>query len=198
MISASSAKRSRASPARRSSQNFARVDLLPDPDGYGQPSPPPRVDHKNGARRTSSRGGRCYPKAKRFRPQGETNFVQKGFAPFHQAKGISSKPTSSPAMANTVDLHLLPRIDQQNDTRRILPRRVLLFFRVDAHSENRSGNSSWRGSPCRQSSAPLSSTPRFFHWLSGKMSGAPPIGAYQESTTHSVPLRSLITAVQWG
>ncbi|RUU68418.1 hypothetical protein EOD04_14330 [Mesorhizobium sp. M2C.T.Ca.TU.009.01.2.1] len=35
-----------------------------------------------------------------------------------KAKEISSKPTSSPAMANTVDLHLLPRIDPQNDTRR--------------------------------------------------------------------------------
>ena len=29
------------SPARRSNRNFARVDLLPDPDGYGQRSPPP-------------------------------------------------------------------------------------------------------------------------------------------------------------
>ncbi|ESZ25349.1 hypothetical protein X734_20410 [Mesorhizobium sp. L2C084A000] len=34
----------------------------------------PRVDHKNGARRTSSRGGRCFP--------GQIKFAQKGFAPF--------------------------------------------------------------------------------------------------------------------
>ncbi|TJV81071.1 MAG: hypothetical protein E5X23_13395, partial [Mesorhizobium sp.] len=38
--------------------------------------------------------------------------------PLQLAEGISSKPTSSPAMTNMVDLHLLPRIDPQNDTRR--------------------------------------------------------------------------------
>ncbi|TIS55025.1 MAG: hypothetical protein E5W91_23755, partial [Mesorhizobium sp.] len=54
---------------------------------------------------------------------------QKGFAPFHQAKAISSKPTSSPAMANTVDLHLLPRIDQQNDTRRTSSPGGCCFFK---------------------------------------------------------------------
>ena len=31
-------------------------------------------------------------------------------------------------MTNTADPHLLPRIGPQNDTRRILPRRVLLFL----------------------------------------------------------------------
>jgi hypothetical protein len=44
--------------------------------------------------------------------------LKKGFAPLQNAKEISSKPTSSPAMTNMVDLHLLPRIDPQNDTRR--------------------------------------------------------------------------------
>ncbi|WP_245489007.1 FAD-dependent oxidoreductase, partial [Mesorhizobium sp. M7D.F.Ca.US.004.03.1.1] len=34
------------------------------------------------------------------------------------AKEFSPKPTSSPAMANMVGLHLLPRVDPKNDTRR--------------------------------------------------------------------------------
>lgn len=192
MISASSAKRSRASPARRSSQGIS-------PGSTSSPTLTntvslhllPRVDHKNGSRRTSSRGGRCFQE-RNVRPRGETNFVQKGFRPLHQAKRISSKPTSSPAMTNTVDLHLLPMIGQQNDTRRTSSPGGCCCF------QSRSSPRAVLAGDCRQSSAPLSSTPRFFHWLSGKMSGAPPIGAYQESTTHSVPPRSLITAVQWG
>lgn len=157
MISASSAKRSRASPARRSSQGIS-------PGSTSSPTLTntvslhllPRVDHKNGARRTSSRGGRCFQE-RNVRPRGETNFVQKGFRPLHQAKRISSKPTSSPAMTNTVDLHLLPMIGQQNDTRRTSSPGGCCCFRVEAVREP-----FWRGtvvSPAHRFPArPVSST----------------------------------------
>ncbi|TIV58262.1 MAG: hypothetical protein E5V80_19335 [Mesorhizobium sp.] len=60
MISASSATRSRWSPARRSKQGIS-------PGSTSSPTLTnevnlhllPRVDHRNGARRTSSPGGRC-------------------------------------------------------------------------------------------------------------------------------------------
>ncbi|RUZ31187.1 hypothetical protein EN952_32845, partial [Mesorhizobium sp. M7A.F.Ca.CA.001.15.1.1] len=129
----------------------------------------PRVDHQNGARRTSSRGGRCFPANRilpqRFRsfsnservfvkadllpgddesarpspppegwpqkrrpphllprralfPRGKTNFAPEVSPLLKMAKGISSKPTSSPAMTNMAGLHLLPKVDPKNDTRR--------------------------------------------------------------------------------
>lgn len=186
MISASSAKRSRASPASRFSQGVS-------PGSTSSPTLTdtvslhllPRVDHKNGARRTSSPGGRCLKGRNEFRPgvslpsSGERNFVKADLLPGDDEYGRSSPPPEDrPAKRHPPDL---------------LPRRVLLFS-----ESKQSGSRFGGGHPCRQFSAPLSSTPRFFHWLSGKMSGAPPIGAYQESTTHLVPPRSLITAVQWG
>ncbi|AZN99539.1 hypothetical protein EJ066_21775 [Mesorhizobium sp. M9A.F.Ca.ET.002.03.1.2] len=128
MISASSATRSRPSPARRSSQGISP----------GSTSSPiltntvslhllPRVDHKNGARRTSSRGGRCFPRAKQissrgeFRPQGfrpsssgERNFVKADLLPGDDEYGRSSPPPEDrPAKRHPPDL---------------LPRRVLLFW----------------------------------------------------------------------
>ncbi|WP_206519397.1 hypothetical protein, partial [Mesorhizobium sp. M7A.F.Ca.US.005.03.2.1] len=48
----------------------------------------------------------------------EIEFCPKGFAPFQTAKEFSSKPTSSPAMTNRPDLHLLPRGGHKKGARR--------------------------------------------------------------------------------
>ncbi|RVA00896.1 hypothetical protein EN932_34985, partial [Mesorhizobium sp. M7A.F.Ca.US.002.01.1.1] len=50
--------------------------------------------------------------------QGKTNFAPEVSPLLKMAKGISSKPTSSPAMTNMAGLHLLPKVDPKNDTRR--------------------------------------------------------------------------------
>ena len=86
-------------------RNFARVDLLPDPDGYGQRSPPP--DRWPSKRRPPH----LLPR--------RALFPKKASPLRKQAKGISSKPTSSPAMTNRPVPHLLPRTGHKNDTRRI-------------------------------------------------------------------------------
>ena len=106
--------RSRRSPARRSNTEFRRSrSSSPTLTDTVSLHLLPRVDQQNGARRTSSRGGRCFPK---------------GLAPFIKAKGISSMPTSSQATTDTVGSHLLPRVDRpKRHPSDLLPRRVLLF-----------------------------------------------------------------------
>lgn len=155
MISVSSATRSRSSPARRSNQGIS-------PGSTSSPTLTntvslhllPRVDHKNGARRTSSRGGRCSKGRNEFRPgvsplsSGERNFVKADLLPGDDEYGRSSPPPEDrPAKRHPPDL---------------LPRRVLLFS-GSRHSERILGEPFWRDvavvSPAHRFPArPVSST----------------------------------------
>ena len=135
----------------------------------------PRAGHQNGTRRTSSRGGCCYPK---------------GFAPFQNGEENFVRTYLLPGTDKQVGFHLLPIADHPNDTRRISSPGGCCAFGGGLPSGN--------GRSDHESSAPLARKPRGVHSLIGMMSGAPPMGAYQESTTHLTPAGSLITAVACG
>src|ERR1700681_1774584 len=98
-------------PFSKRERDFVKADLLPGDDEYAQPSPPPE------GWPPKRRPPHLLPRRALF-PRGKMNFAPKGFAPFQNAKEISSKPTSSPAMTNTPNLHLLPRDGHQNGARR--------------------------------------------------------------------------------
>ena len=95
-------------------RNSGRVDLLPDPDGYGQLSPPP---------------DRWPPKRRPPDLLPRRALFSRKVSPLRkQAKGISSKPTSSPAMTDRPVPHLLPgNRPQKRHPPDLLPRRVLCF-----------------------------------------------------------------------
>ena len=114
MILVSSATKSRSSPGKPSNQDG-------DLTGFRWGRPPPRPP-ANGQPLSSSRG--LTTKTAPAAPPPAAGAVSPGpnwpkrVSPlFKNAKEISSKPTSSPAMTNRPDLHLLPRVGHKNGAR---------------------------------------------------------------------------------